>query len=410
MLSQRIALYSLRLTDDGSDSGDRVAARRELTEAVALFERSHAGLVSGDAALGLSEPSDAVAAIFFEAPHNLDSKVERYISEARALSVDSHDKLDSTNPHLGYIQNAASMELLVSLDTVVRQLEQESESAVDRLQGVVALSLIVILGVLASEVFVVFRPMIRLITFESHELEGALAEEHRIAYTLQRSLVPSSAPDIDGLQVEFFYQSATKAAAIGGDFYDFYQTPEGGWAIGVGDVEGKGIDAAAETARAKFLLRDRALSGLSPAQVMASVNDALVKQGVERFTALTFSIYNESNSTLVIANAANPYPYLSGPDEFLELTNIPLSLFAGETYAEQQIEMESGDTVIMYSDGLVEARVRGELFGAERLRDYVKSQPELPLSDLLEGLVEEARRFSEDHLADDIVLVGLRKK
>lgn len=234
--------------------------------------------------------------------------------------------------------------------------------------------------------------------------------EHYIAQTLQKSLLHSVIPRIKDLEFKFYYQSASKGAEVGGDFYDFFEIDEDNYGIVMGDVSGKGVDVAAETARIKFLLQDRAHSGLPPSKVLASVNNTMIKQKADRFTALTYGVYNRKASVLNLANAGNPYPYMAGDDSFLKLTDVPISIIEKESYNSMEIPLQTDDLIIMYTDGLIEARYKDTLFGEEKVRRFVKKNKKIALKDFLKALVEEARRFSHDNLKDDILVIGIRKR
>lgn len=242
--------------------------------------------------------------------------------------------------------------------------------------------------------------------------------EHRIAETLQKSLMSFEIPKIEGLQIEYFYQSASEGADVGGDFFDIFEIPGDGYGIVVGDVSGKGIEAAAETAKVRYLLRDKAYKGLPPSNVLASVNKSLYIQkttSLAAFTALTYCLYEPKSSKIILSNAANPYPYLVSEDRFIELTNIPVSIEINEKYRSVDIKLEKDDILLIFTDGLTEARYKKELFGEESIRKFIKKnvgaglKPTPTLNNLIKGLVDEARNFSHDNLTDDILVIGIRK-
>jgi len=257
-----------------------------------------------------------------------------------------------------------------------------------------------------------FTGILRNIT-ERKEAQKKLNETYeianRISKTLQQSLLPSDIPRISGLEIKFYYQ-ATGEGEVGGDFFDVFKTALDTYGIIVGDVAGKGIEVAAETARVKYLLRDRAFDGSSPSTVIYRVNNALLRQGISRFTTLTYATYDSLNSNFEIANAGNPFPYVLHNDTFLQLSGVPVSIFEKEKYESASIKLHKGDLILMYTDGIVEARRQKELFGEERVRQFVKGNRALSLNNLLKSLVKEARTFSQDNLRDDILIVGIKKE
>lgn len=242
------------------------------------------------------------------------------------------------------------------------------------------------------------------------KLHEVYESEHRIAQTLQKSLLTEDIPAIEGLEISYYYQSATQWAEVGGDFYDVFHIPGKGYGLVIGDVSGKGILAAAETAKVKYLLKDRAYAGMQPHEALASVNESLLKQFdfTGTFTALTFGFYEQKKAIMRLSNAGNPYPYLAKEDRFVELTGVPVAIKPGEKYESIEINMQKDETLLLYTDGLTESRYNGKLFGQKGLRSFFKKN-NLPLDELIRGLVEEARNFSHDNLTDDILVLGLRK-
>jgi len=407
MLSQRTALYAFQLIS-ADNADDREDVRRKLTETTKLMAVSNRGLIKGNKRLGLSRPSAKIREIFFASPEQLNSRVDRYVLEANALADARDDDLNLSNPHLRYIVPAAP-KLLGTLDKVVTEYQRENEDTITLFREIQAGILSVLLLALLFEGLFIFKPMILRIHEKTARLEAAYEEKLEIADTLQKSLIPQTIPKVPGLEITYFYKSATSYAEVGGDFYDIFEIAGKRWGIVVGDVAGKGIDVAADTAKVKYLLRDRAYNKLSPGDVLADVNNALVNQQAERFTALTYGVYYPEESMLTLANAGNPYPYFTREDKFLKVTAVPISILADQSYPNVQINFKKGDTLIFYTDGLTEARNGKIFFGFEGLDRFVRENKTLDLASLLAGLVEDARSFSDNNLTDDTLVMGLRK-
>lgn len=241
------------------------------------------------------------------------------------------------------------------------------------------------------------------------KLKSSYETANKIATTLQKSMLPIEIPEIEGLEIKFYYQ-ATGEGEVGGDFYDVFKTALGAYGILIGDVSGKGIEVAAETARVRYLFHDKAFDGSRPDEVMYSVNNSLARQKIAHFTALTYALFDPISSTLEISNAGNPFPYAAYDDKFLEISGVPISLMIKEKYDSTILKLERGNLVLIYTDGIVEARREKELFGEERIRKLVLENKNLKLDYLLKSLVKEARTFSNNHLRDDILVVGIKKK
>ncbi|MCK4268355.1 MAG: serine/threonine-protein phosphatase, partial [Actinomycetia bacterium] len=403
--------YSLRLVVEENPE-QRQKLRGTLRRAMSQMSEAQTSLTIGDTERGLPKPSDAVKKIYFNRPINLNKQVLNYLMTTKEL-VDSPDsQIAKRDKKLELILVASSSRLLQSLNMVVEEYQIESERTIASLQIVLVGIIATILLTLMIEALFIFRPMSKRISDESQQLETAFDEEVIIAETLQKSLVPKESPSVDGLEVEYVYQSATNRAIVGGDFYDHFNVADGKWVFFIGDVEGHGIVDAAETARVKALLRDRATTGMAPSEVVSSVNDSLFRQGAERFTVLTYLVFDQATSSLSLVNAANPYPYFTNGDRFIETTGTPLGLVgANQKYPCVELQLSKGDTLIVHSDGLNEARVEGDhkQFGQERVRDFIKANPNMDLAELLKGLVEQARLFSKNNLTDDVLIFGLRK-
>lgn len=237
-----------------------------------------------------------------------------------------------------------------------------------------------------------------------------LKAQEDIANKLQESMNPIEIPKIEGLDIEIAYQSMTEKAKVGGDFYDVFLTPGGKVAIVMGDVSGKGIDASTETGRVKYLLLDRAHAGLNPESILNSVNKTLEKQKTDRFTALTFALYDPITSIFTFSNAGNPYPYFLKEDRFLETTGVPLSLMPDSTYENIELRLVKGDTLFFFTDGLTDTRIGNDFFGDERIRLFVKNNKDLPLRQLLDDLIQEATDFSHNNFPDDFLVIAIKKK
>ena len=409
MLSQRIAMLSVRLAD-ADNKRERARLRQMLKEAIEEMDSAHRRLSEGDRKSGISVPSENVKKLFEGPPNDLDKKVTLFLTNAKKLTRPGADQVEEDNPALRFIVGAASHDILVSLDRVVHEYERESEAAIGGLEKLVMLLLGVFLIILVAEAFLIFRPMVAKIGQQTAQLQESYRRSRGIADTLQQSLMPKESPGIPTLHFASFFRSATTEAMVGGDFFDFFQTADDHWTIVIGDVAGHGIDAAAETARVKFLARDRASDSKTPEEIVSELNMALIDQGVERFTAITYMRYDESRSVLTIVGGGNPYPYLSPADEFVEASGTPVSISPDAKYEAVEVELKPGDTLFVYTDGLVEARLRGALFGYKGLRKSVTANAGRPLEAIVKSVVDSAQDFAGGNLADDILVLALRRE
>jgi serine phosphatase RsbU (regulator of sigma subunit)/anti-sigma regulatory factor (Ser/Thr protein kinase) len=242
------------------------------------------------------------------------------------------------------------------------------------------------------------------------QVRERLEQEMRVATLIQQQFLPRELPQLDDWQVAAYYGPAR---AVGGDFYDFIALPDGRIGIVVGDVTDKGVPAALIMARTQSVLRGEAPRLLSPAQVLARANEILLPEMPARmFVTCLYLVLEPATGHVVYANAGHNLPYVRTAEGVIELraTGMPLGLLPEMDYAEREADLAPGESVLLYSDGLVEAHDRaGEMFGFPRLRQLMAT--ELPGSELLDHLLDELHGFVGRgwDQEDDITLVTLRR-
>ena len=237
-----------------------------------------------------------------------------------------------------------------------------------------------------------------------------LAQELRVATLIQQQFLPRELPHLPEWQIAAFYGPAR---AVGGDFYDFVEMPDGRIGIAVGDVTDKGVPAALVMARTHSVLRAEASRLTSPGEILSRANDLLVPEMPARmFVTCLFAVLDPPTGRIVIANAGHNLPFVRTGSDVGELraTGMPLGLLPGIRYEEVEGVIEPGSNVLLYSDGLVEAHdATRQMYGFDRLRDELVGDD--AGSDLLDRLLETLRDFTgPDHeQEDDITLVTLRR-
>jgi serine phosphatase RsbU (regulator of sigma subunit) len=245
---------------------------------------------------------------------------------------------------------------------------------------------------------------------EAQERER-IEQELRIARLIQQTLLPKSAPELDGYQIAAYYQPARE---VGGDFYDFFELGDGRLGLVVGDASGKGIPAAMVMANTRSVLRTIAQGGgVAPGEVLAEANEILYPDiPPSMFVTCFYGILDPSSDTFTYANAGHDLPYLhrNGDDaEELRARGMPLGLMPGRSYEQKQTILQAGEAALFYSDGLVEAHdPKGEMFGFPRLRALIAEHgEERSLGDFL---LEELYSFVGEgwEQEDDITLLTLR--
>jgi len=237
--------------------------------------------------------------------------------------------------------------------------------------------------------------------------------EHGIATMPQGALL--SLPDrIPGLRFAHRYHSATEVALVGGDFYDVFELDYGLLGVTVGDMSGKGLDAAVMTSLVKHTVRAHAVEkGKTPADIVRMTSRVLYMQShLENFATVFFAILDRRDGRLVYCNAGHPAPaILRGGREITALpANSPLiGAFPDMPYANSETYLETEDVLLLFTDGLVEARHGGALFGESRLAELLERCYGLEPEQLVESVAGAVDEFSGGRLTDDLALLAMRR-
>src|ERR687893_405450 len=296
---------------------------------------------------------------------------------ADASGVVEAEKLDLDSPALRTMK-AADVKLvvplvsqgdLIGLLNLGPRLSQQEYSADDRK----------LLSDLATQTAPAVRvaQLVRQQQQEAKERER-IEQELKVARLIQQTLLPKALPELPGYEVAAYYQPARE---VGGDFYDFLALEDGRLGLVVGDVTDKGVPAALVMATTRTMLRASAQRLDSPGEVLKRVNDVIVPDiPPNMFITCLYAILDEESGHLIYANAGHDLPYrrkaAAGGAEELRATGMPLGLLPGMEYEEKEMVLERGDSVLFYSDGLVEAHdPRREMFGFPRLQGLVAGAP-----------------------------------
>jgi PAS domain S-box-containing protein len=230
------------------------------------------------------------------------------------------------------------------------------------------------------------------------------------ATTLQRSLLPDVVPPIDGWRVATLYRAARVAdeVEVGGDFYDFYESGES-WVVLLGDVTGKGVEAAALTARVRHGARFLSQYEPTPSRILAGLNDALREQpGLRLCTALCVRL---DGGEAAIATAGHPAPLVLRDDGRVREIGVAgpiLGAWAAEGSVDRTVSIAPDETLILFTDGVLDARGEHERFGLRRLKRVLRDHAGRPPEELLSELERELERFQVGPQADDTAALALR--
>ena len=243
------------------------------------------------------------------------------------------------------------------------------------------------------------------------ELKQREQSEHAIADTLQSAMLMAPGR-VGAIEMGYAYVSSMGLARVGGDFYDLFKPANGFVSFVIGDVCGKGIEAAVSTTMVRATLRAFAYDDHDPTSVLDHTNDSLTDQfASDKFATVIFGTLESATGRLRIASAGHPDPVLCRADvaSCIDLPrNPPLSVVRNQEFESVELCLEDGDTLILYTDGLLEAGWRADQFGTERLLLHAGESLGKEPSEIAEALMSAAQRYAGDRLDDDVAIVVLR--
>ena len=237
-----------------------------------------------------------------------------------------------------------------------------------------------------------------------------IEQELRTAQAIQHAFLPKDVPALPGWQLMPYYQPARE---VGGDFYDIFVFADGRLGLVIGDVSGKGVPAALVMATVHTMLRTAVQGMLAPGEVLARVNDLLATEiPAGMFVTCFYALLDPGSGRLRYANAGHEPPYRQHGGSVTELwaTGMPLGLMPGSCYEEQEATLAPGESLLFYSDGLVEAHsLSREMFGFPRLQKLLEVHPDAP--SLIGFLLGELQRFTGEgwEQEDDVTLLLLQR-
>ena len=253
------------------------------------------------------------------------------------------------------------------------------------------------------------------LTHRSRLMQETAEHRREVVTSLQTMILPETLADAPGYDLDSVYRPARREEAVGGDFYDFYPVSAGEYGLLIGDVMGKGKEAAASTAQLRYSVRALTGTGLGPAQVLGRLNDLLEQQGQSFGTASLFvGVLDASSGLIRYACAGHEPPLLAradGRQETLAVTGTLLGVGLSVPYAEQAVTLEPGDALLLMTDGVTEARSEAGVFldsaGAWRLLFAALSLPSARSA--LSSIDTALTAFIGRNSCDDIAMLLLRR-
>jgi serine phosphatase RsbU (regulator of sigma subunit) len=240
--------------------------------------------------------------------------------------------------------------------------------------------------------------------------EEVLAQEELAPLRWAERLAPADLPFIEGFEVGRVYEAGTGAMA--GDFYDLFPTSGQRLAAVIGDVSGHGIEPSITAFQVKYLLRVFLRQYRDPAQALEELNAVMSAHGrPEEFVSLVTVVFDTMSGTLRYASAGHPPAWLwsDGEVKALRATGPLLTLDPNGSYSSRELDLDPGDLLLMYTDGLAEARSGEQFFGEERIAGVLRRDPGQDAKVLCKSLLEAAQDFASEPISDDIAILAIRR-
>jgi sigma-B regulation protein RsbU (phosphoserine phosphatase) len=248
--------------------------------------------------------------------------------------------------------------------------------------------------------------------YESEQAFQQMKEEVRLAAKIQNDLLPQEPPSIPGYDIA---GKSVPAHLVGGDYYDFIPLEHGSWAIGLGDVSGKGLPASLLMANLQATLRGQAILAEQAKLCIRRANRLLHQStSAEKFVTLFYGALDPVHHTLTYCNAGHDNPILcrcTGGRQRLSTGGIVLSILDDFPYEEETVSLDPGDLLVIYTDGITEAiNSREEQFGEMRLAEVIDAHRNAPAAEVIDQIISSVRRYAAGApQMDDMTLVAVRR-
>ena len=242
--------------------------------------------------------------------------------------------------------------------------------------------------------------------------ESSEAQARSLAQTLQQTLIPPLLPAVPGLDIAAAFRPAGSGAEVGGDFYDVFQIADDDWVVVLGDVCGKGVEAAVITALVRYTIRAVSVQTADPAEALGMVNDVLLAHGTDRFCTVLLTrlrrLTVESAWQATICAGGHPLPLLIRGDEVASvgIQGRLVGALPTEHREETTLTLVPGDALVLFTDGVTEARQGGHFYEDQRLSQVLGGQPG-PAKAIVDALLADVLHYQEEAPRDDIAVVAL---
>jgi phosphoserine phosphatase RsbU/P len=247
------------------------------------------------------------------------------------------------------------------------------------------------------------------LTAEQQRRTAEIEQELQLARDIQQGLLLEAAPRLPGWELTAV---SLPARDLGGDLYDFLDLGDGIHGIMIGDVSGKGLSAALRMAVARTVFRHEARRADQPGPTLAVVNRGVLREIPMGMVTMLYLRLDTTRGLLRLANAGHTFPlFINGTVSELELSGLPLGVDDDSAYEEATATICPGDTVLLYTDGVLEAEnAAGEIYSYERLQALIEANYQLKPRAIVSLLLRELRAWSGGGQSDDVTMVVLRRR
>ncbi|HYH51501.1 MAG TPA: SpoIIE family protein phosphatase, partial [Acidimicrobiia bacterium] len=232
-----------------------------------------------------------------------------------------------------------------------------------------------------------------------------------LAETLQRSLIPPALPPVPGLQLAASYRPAGLGDQVGGDFYDVFETASNDWAVTLGDVCGKGPEAATVTALARHTIRATAMRGRRPSRILGALNEALLLQRVERFCTVVYARLQKLQGRwrVTLTSGGHPLPVhvtadsaspIGRPGDLIGVLDHP-------RLHDTRVELRPREALVFYTDGVTEGRSGNEFYGEDRLLRVLRSAAGASAAEIVDAVTSDVIDFQQGTTRDDLAVLAV---
>jgi serine phosphatase RsbU (regulator of sigma subunit) len=237
-------------------------------------------------------------------------------------------------------------------------------------------------------------------------------QERHIAETLQQALLAERLPEVPGVELAALYEAAA-GAQVGGDFYSAWTLADGRLALLVGDVSGKGVEAAGVTAMVRYMAEALSQHCPDPADLVGQLNELLCHRMADgSLVTLVLVVVDIVRDELLWCDAGHPPPVVLAADggyRRLDDPDPPCGIFPGQRFRAGVEPFAPGDRLVLYTDGLIEARRRGEEFGETQLRDVLMERAGDGPQELARAAYAAVRAWCGGRLGDDVAIAVVKR-